>query len=57
MIILDGKSLNLETFIQVARFKEKVQISEESKALVHEARKFVESLSDGPSNRGDPLGC
>lgn len=44
MIILDGKSLNLETFIQVARFKEEVSISEESKKLVIEARKFVEEV-------------
>ena len=44
MIILDGKSLNLETFIQVARFKEEVSISEDSKKLVIEARKFVEEV-------------
>ena len=44
MIILDGKSLDLETFIRVARFKEQVQIAEESKVLVKEARAFVEKV-------------
>jgi histidine ammonia-lyase len=44
MIILDGNSLDLEKFIRVARFKEEVEISEESKQLVHRARKFVESV-------------
>ena len=44
MIILDGSSLDLEKFIQIARFKEEVSISEESKLLVVEARKFVDSV-------------
>lgn len=44
MIILDGKSLDLDTFIQVARFKEEVAISEDSKKLVIKARKFVEEV-------------
>lgn len=44
MIILDGKSLDLDTFMRVARFKEEVSISEDSKVLVHTARKFVEEV-------------
>mgnify|MGYP000927883845 CR=1 FL=1 len=44
MIILDGKSLDLEKFIQIARFKEEVSISEESKLLVIKARKFVDEV-------------
>lgn len=44
MIILDGNSLTLETFIKVARFKEEVSISEESKKLVVKARAFVDQV-------------
>lgn len=44
MVILDGKSLTLDKFIQIARFKEEVMISEESKELVHKARQFVEEV-------------
>lgn len=44
MIILDGSSLTLESFIQVARFKEEVSISEDSKKLVEKARSFVEQV-------------
>jgi len=44
MIILDGNSLNLEQFMQVARFKEEVRISEESKVLVLKARGFVDEV-------------
>ena len=44
MIILDGNSLNLESFIQVARFKEKVSISDKSKELVLKARNFVNEV-------------
>ncbi len=44
MIILDGKSLDLEKFINVARFKEEVSISEESKQLVLKAREFVNGV-------------
>ncbi len=44
MIILDGNSLNLESFIQVARFKEIVKISDESKELVLKARSFVNEV-------------
>mgnify|MGYP000898203607 CR=1 FL=1 len=44
MIILDGKSLTLESFIQVARFKEKVSIAESSMKLVKKARRFVEEV-------------
>lgn len=44
MIILDGNSLDLETFIRVARFKEKVTIADKSKELVLKARLFVEEV-------------
>ena len=44
MIILDGKSLTLETFIKVARFKEEVSIAESSRKLVQEARDFVDQV-------------
>ncbi len=44
MIILDGKTLNLEAFIKVARDHEKVMISEESKALVLKASDFVNKV-------------
>jgi histidine ammonia-lyase len=44
MIILDGNSLSIETFIAVARFKEEVSISEESKLLVQKARAYVEKV-------------
>jgi len=41
VITLDGNSLDLETFIKVARLKEKVSIGEDSKALVLKASNFV----------------
>ncbi|MCK5388181.1 MAG: histidine ammonia-lyase [Candidatus Izimaplasma sp.] len=44
MIILNGNNLNLEKFMSVARFKEKVAISEESKVLVLKARQFVDEV-------------
>ncbi len=44
MIILDGRSLNLETFMQVARFKEEVMLSKESKVLVQKARDYVDHV-------------
>ena len=44
MIILDGKSLTLESFIQVARFKEEVSIAESSMELVRKSRRFVEEV-------------
>lgn len=44
MIILDGSTLDLDKFIRVARYKELVQISDENKHLVNEARKFVEEV-------------
>jgi len=44
MIILDGKSLTLESFIQVARYKEEVSIAESSMELVRKARQFVEQV-------------
>ncbi len=46
MIILDGNSLDLETFMKVARFHEKVMISEESKALVLKASNYVKEVVD-----------
>ncbi len=44
MIILDGNSLDLEGFIQVARFKKSVAISEASKKLVLKASHFVDEI-------------
>jgi histidine ammonia-lyase len=44
MIILDGNSLNLDSFIQVARYNEEVSISSESIKLVNRASAFVESV-------------
>lgn len=44
MIILDGNSLTLESFIQVARFKEEVSIAKSSMKLVQKAREFVEEV-------------
>ena len=44
MIIIDGNNLDLESFIQVARFKESVKISEESKGLVLKASHFVDQV-------------
>jgi len=41
MIILNGSGLDLEKFIRVARFNEKVQIGEEQIALVNKAREYV----------------
>jgi histidine ammonia-lyase len=47
MIILDGKSLNLETFIRVARYHEEVRISEENKALVRAGETYVAKVAEG----------
>jgi len=47
MIILDGKSLDLETFVQVARYHEFVTISEENKRLVCEAENYVSKVAAG----------
>jgi len=47
MIILDGKSLNLESFVKVARGKETVVISETSKNAVNAARAYVETVVNG----------
>jgi len=44
MIILDGKNLTLESFIQVARFKEEVKIAQSSMKLVRKSREFVEKV-------------
>ena len=44
MIILDGNSLDLNNFIKVSRYNEKVSISEESVKLVNKASKFVQSV-------------
>jgi len=44
MIIINGKNVDLDKFIKVARFKEKVAISDESKALVLKARNFVDEV-------------
>ena len=44
MIILDGNSLDLNTFIKVARYNEEVSISKESIVLVNRASKFVEGV-------------
>ena len=44
MIIINGSNVNLKNFIKVARFKEKVAMSEESKVLVLKARGFVDEV-------------
>ena len=44
MILLNGKSLDLNSFIKVARYKEEVSISNESIELVNKASEFVESV-------------
>ncbi len=44
MIILDGNSLELNSFIKVARFNEEVSISKESIELVNKASKFVDEV-------------
>jgi len=44
MVILNGTSMNLETFIRVARYKEEVSICDESKKLVVMARNFVDDI-------------
>ena len=41
-IRIDGKSLTIEDAIKVARFGEKVEITEEAKAAVNKARDYVE---------------
>ncbi|MGO1470053.1 MAG: histidine ammonia-lyase [Tissierella sp.] len=43
-IVIDGKSLNLENFIQVTRGKQKVEISEDAKKKINKARDLVEKI-------------
>ncbi len=47
MIILDGKSLNLESFVKVARDKEKVVIANSAKEAVEKARQYVDEIAKG----------
>jgi len=44
MIVLNGSSLDLDAFIKVARYKEKVCISDNSKLMVLKSRKFVDEI-------------
>ncbi len=43
-IIIDGKSLNLEEFIEVARKRKRVELNKEAKKKVEESREYVASL-------------
>jgi histidine ammonia-lyase len=47
MIILDGKSLDLDNFVKIARHKELVLISQKSQELLLQARIFVEKIVQG----------
>ena len=44
MIILNGKGLNLEKFIKIARFKEEVKIGDEQRKLVFKAHQYVHDV-------------
>ena len=44
MIILNGKGLNIEKFIQISRFKELVSIGEEQRNLVLKAHHYVRDV-------------
>ena len=44
MIILNGSGLNLKKFIQISRFKEKVQIGQSQVVLVNKAREYVRKV-------------
>ena len=44
MIVLNGSGLNLEKFIQVARFKQEVSIGEEQVKLVQKAHNYVHDV-------------
>lgn len=44
MIEINGTNLDLMSFMKVARFKEKVAISEENKVLIQKARDFVSGI-------------
>ncbi len=46
VVIIDGQSLTIDQVLEVARFGYKVEISEEAKAKVVVARKFVDELVD-----------
>jgi len=46
MIRIDGNNLTLSDFVKVARFKEKIELTEESKILIHESRKMVDEIVD-----------
>ncbi|MDD3841980.1 MAG: histidine ammonia-lyase [Candidatus Izemoplasmatales bacterium] len=47
MIILDGKNLNLESLVCIARRHEKVEIKAENKLLVQAAERYVEKVAAG----------
>ena len=47
MILLNGKNLDLETFVQVARYHELVSISDENKMMVHKAERYVAKVAGG----------
>ena len=44
MIVLNGSGLNLEKFIRIARFKEKVIIGDTQKELVNKAHQYVHDV-------------
>ncbi len=46
VVIIDGQSLTIDQVLEIARFGYKVEISEEAKAKVVVARKFVDELVD-----------
>lgn len=44
MVLLNGNGLQLETFIRIARYHEKVEISKEQQELVQKANDFVQAV-------------
>ncbi|MDF2698781.1 MAG: histidine ammonia-lyase [Haloplasmataceae bacterium] len=44
MLFLDGNSLNLDDFIKVVRYKEKVELSKISRQKVNDARKVIDKI-------------
>ncbi|QMS84805.1 histidine ammonia-lyase [Candidatus Xianfuyuplasma coldseepsis] len=44
MVVLNGNGLQLETFIRIARFHEKVTIAKEQQELVQQANDFVQAV-------------
>ena len=44
MIVIDGNGLNIDKVMRVARFYEKVQVSDEAKEKIEKSRKVVEDI-------------